>query len=974
MKRQTALILGLVLHTLGWSLPAFTQQPVLTSLGDSVAIRFAVSEYTVVTVEAVESQNPRNVLCHIVSGKLGANPPAPLLANTLLQTVYWNKKDDDGRPVTAAFDIKVGLGLKAVYDRDFGWNGNKSIVQMAGGSVKGLVVDSNRNLIVLASAGETGSGTRSPTRIVMFSSETGEYVKTIYPYPNTLPETRLKGFGRATRSDGKQIPVVYQGHMGDIVPDVMGIARQGISISSRNWILFVTGIGGYTGGINPTAGHRVLIMNADGSCPRDTFYGPQISPTMLSSYAGNLATQLAVSPDGRNVYASGLAGKYCVYRGLIDMINPLTPWLGSVTDSGSDSVHFRNPVGLDADNLGRVYVADSLTNRIMVFDTAGTFLKSRSGGPGQSMLRVNKASGVIYAMYLIPVTGGWQAKVVKYSAYPALDSICAVTLASAYNRYYLPNMAVDWRRSTPRLWIDDKAYNDNGTTLALSGVVLGGGDSRLPMKTYFEAMNAPCYIAVDPQERFLYQGIANYKTKINLSTGVISTARINDIEVIVGRDGYIYGSSNYTGKDVTLYRPTQINKYDLNENKVLFSPTCSSIVVQANYFPGPTNGGRGFVVARNGDIYQMTNLHGHNLTTYPDAAFTRLRHYDKLGEMLDSNLLTCPEPANAPGVDKKGNLYVTFNTKPNNPDYAYTETFKAHPYFPDPFALAPAARYRSLNWNYALLNYNLYQIGCLYKFPPSGGSILANSLTAPAIPVGGTLDSVPRLQVDGAFYSGRTVTDAIWQYFGVSPAISNGGGHANCTCVGMRYAIDDHTRIFIPHTFEFQVKVLDENKNELLKIGEYGNPDDPQGGETIRYAWPLYVQRAGNHVYVGDVQAQRVSRSTLIFNAWATTGGLYGVDGDLAIEKQTPEAGNVPGMQLAPNPFNPSTTITVKAPIGASRLMVYDVQGTLVRDLTPLIRKTNTLVWNAAALPAGVYMMRLTVAGRTLIKKALLVK
>lgn len=956
--------------TAAWSLPTFTQKPALTQIGDSVAIRFAVSEYTVVTVEAVDSQNPAKVLCHIVSGKLGTNPPAPLVANALSQTLYWNKKDDDGLPVSTAYDIKVGLGLKAVYDRDYGWNGNKSIVQMAGANVKGMAVDSNRNLIVLASAGEAGSGSRSATRIVMFSSETGDYIKTIYPYPNALPEARLKGFGRATRSDGKQIPIVYQGHMGDIVPDVMGIARQGMSVTSKNWILFVTGIGGYTGGVNATAGHRVLIMNSDGSCPRDTFYGPQISTV----FADKIGTQLAVSPDGRNVYAAGVTGKFCVYRGPVDAVAPLAPWLGNETVSGNDSVHFGEPVGVDADGRGMVYVADSVGNRIMVFDTAGSFLMSRAAGPGLSMLRVNPATGAVYVMRLIPVSGGWQTKVVKYSAYPVMDSICTVTLARVYNRYSLPNMAVDWRRSFPRIWIgslanDVQAYDDKGSAITASGVMLGGNDTRLPMRTMGAAMNAPCYIAVDPRERYLYQGINNM-TRISLATGVISTTKIKDYEVAVGGDGSVYGITEYFGHlDTSL-----INKYDSNENKIDFSAGIPSIVVPRNYFPGPTNGGRGFVVARNGDIYQMTNLHGHNLTSTPDAANTRLRHYNKLGQLLDTNLLTCPEPAAAPGVDKKGNLYVTFNTKPNTPEYTYTETFKNHPYFPDPFALAPAARYRCEIWPYATMNYTLYQVGSLYKFPPSGGSILVNGLLTTAVPVGGSLDTVPFSQISDDYYAGRTITGATWQYFGVSPAIGHGGGHSNCTCVGMRYAIDDYSRIFIPNTFEFQVKVLDENKNELLKIGEYGNPDDPQGGETIRYAWPLYVQRAGNHVYVGDVQAQRISRSTLLFDSWATTSGLSGVDGDLSLDNGTLKKNPIPGLRLAPNPFNPSTTLTMDGKIGASELKVYDIRGMLVADLTSRIQRTNTLVWNAENLPAGVYMIRLTTANRSMTQKALLVR
>ncbi|RMH63551.1 MAG: T9SS C-terminal target domain-containing protein [Bacteroidetes bacterium] len=78
-----------------------------------------------------------------------------------------------------------------------------------------------------------------------------------------------------------------------------------------------------------------------------------------------------------------------------------------------------------------------------------------------------------------------------------------------------------------------------------------------------------------------------------------------------------------------------------------------------------------------------------------------------------------------------------------------------------------------------------------------------------------------------------------------------------------------------------------------------------------------------------------------------------------------------------PNPFNPSTTIHYTLPqAGPVRLEVYDALGRRVAMLVDEVQQPGayTVPFEAARLPSGPYLYRLTAGGRTLTRTMLLVK
>jgi len=86
--------------------------------------------------------------------------------------------------------------------------------------------------------------------------------------------------------------------------------------------------------------------------------------------------------------------------------------------------------------------------------------------------------------------------------------------------------------------------------------------------------------------------------------------------------------------------------------------------------------------------------------------------------------------------------------------------------------------------------------------------------------------------------------------------------------------------------------------------------------------------------------------------------------------------------QNHPNPFNPQTTISFSLPQnGRAELAVYNVRGELVKTLVsgPMTAGENVVTWNgtdSAGKPVGtgVYFYRLRAAGRTEVRKMLLLK
>ena len=80
-----------------------------------------------------------------------------------------------------------------------------------------------------------------------------------------------------------------------------------------------------------------------------------------------------------------------------------------------------------------------------------------------------------------------------------------------------------------------------------------------------------------------------------------------------------------------------------------------------------------------------------------------------------------------------------------------------------------------------------------------------------------------------------------------------------------------------------------------------------------------------------------------------------------------------------PNPFNPGVDISVRSSGGGVALLIFDVQGRQVADLTPALKKKRDAkflhaVWNASGQSSGIYIAKFTDGNRAVSGKLFLMR
>ncbi|MCG3179770.1 MAG: hypothetical protein BIFFINMI_02113 [Phycisphaerae bacterium] len=836
----------------------FTQPPAVRVQDDALRIEFAVSEVTDVSVAIVGAD--RKVVRHLAAGKLGANPPAPLAADSLRQSLPWDRLDDDGRRVEGKCQARVSIGLGASLDRIYGWDDSYALDNSAESGPSGLAVTPAGEVIAYC------GGHRNGPRIVAFSRE-GKYLRTLCPYSGDLPEEKVAGFGRLKLKDGGTLPITYLGHNGVVLQEVFNPERQTMVVSPQGWLVFPNSVAnGDWYGIQ-TDRRRVLVMGTDGSCPRKTFLGPTI---LAQPKAGE--AHLAVSPDGKYVYASGFGEKnrpekpqlskpvHAVYRGLLDSTDACAVLVGDPAKPGADDFHFKGPAGLAVDARGNLYVADSGNNRIMVYDADGKKLLAKASIEGPDQLQINPETGDLYVLSF--PANAKQATLTKLGPLPDMK----VLASNTFNRFPMvaPVFALDANASPPILWVSRLAWHDPGLTavqdrgnelvfMDREKLSIGYQHPTERLVTTKGAMfqSWPGLIAVDPKEEVLYAGFIDW-SRIDLASGRVSRSSLKAYDLTFAPDGTLY-SVGHTG-----YRDSSVWRHDRDGKRIAFPD--GSMEFKA----GPTEyrvGSRGFAVDRKGDIYLAEVFDRTKLNNG-----TRISHYGPSGKPVNLDLVKLPVSAGGFQVDRRGNVYVVCNVRPRG--VVYPDAFAKQDCLPDPLSLP-----HPWDWPYAYLNYYLFHIGSVFRFGPDGGSIQVNwdDHDVKSVPEGSLAGGkVPPRQVSGIHYHTVDVKGATMQYFGISPTSSPavGGRDPYCLCWSPRFAADDFGRLFLPDTLRFQLAVVDASGNEILRFGRYGNPD--QRGPEIAFEYFMYVVKVNDSLYVSDYGNQRILKIRLSHQAEST--------------------------------------------------------------------------------------------------------
>lgn len=830
----------------------FTAKPTARKVGDKVRIEFAVDRETDVAVFIEDDKG--KIVRHLASGMLGPNPPAPLAKDSLKQSLYWERKDDEGKLVTGAVKVRVRAGMGAKLDRFIAWPGSRL------GPVTALGVGKGGEVYVLSNGGHTGE-------YLYVLDRNGKYLRTILPSPANLGAAQLKGIERIKLADGREIPIVYQANAMHLAPYLSGMRHQQLVVTPQGWIIFASGGNDYS---DQSVPRHVLVLKPDGSTPAEVgFVGPSLGPHGRYSI-GLRPQQLALSADGKTIYMVGLGrtrkekteGAHAVGRLAWDSLGLPQAFIGDPNMAGSDATHLNDPVSLATDPKGNIYVADAGNKRIAVFNAEGKPLGQTEVALRPRQLSVHPRSGALYVLTQPPGRRGGAFALLKFDKAVGGREVARLDLTGRN-----PVFALDPTAKPPKLWLgmgnELFPITDQGKGLRLGDNV----QQHEPVE-----LRSPLFLTLDPARDRLY--VSDFSRLIRLIDLKTDTIRefLKASELAIDKQGNLYALSGYGTNALLRYTP---------DGKPLPFSALGSNKIEVVYRAGlPHVGLRGLCIAQDGDIYVISD---HNQNP------TQVVIFSPDGKVKSEHVIQdIPGDAGCSiAVDRAKNIYIGINVKdlkqlyPGEligrvPELAwyYRRTPRASWYLRSKMHGLP----ESPPWNRPYINFYLHHLGSVFKFPPTGGRFWLGPKGKPedAAKPEGTPDDAVEYR---SGYLGRAVwlKGNLWKYvgFALAPNRDESWGDPACSCWTGRFAMDEHQRLFVPDVFRFSVGVLDANGNEIMRFGEYGNVDSAGPGSAILepaipLGWACYVTVGADKAYVSDRLNRRIAVVKLTYAAEAT--------------------------------------------------------------------------------------------------------
>lgn len=159
---------------------AFAQKPTVVKKGNQWEIRFASQGKCDATVAILDKDG--KIVRHLASGVLGDNAPFPFQQGALKQTLTWDGNDDQGKPVPQGCKVWVGLGLKAAFEQNIGYEPTavpEGWQPGAEGQPPQFVLAEHKGELYILGAPQGSSLVAFQGRVF----KDGKYVRTFWPPP-----------------------------------------------------------------------------------------------------------------------------------------------------------------------------------------------------------------------------------------------------------------------------------------------------------------------------------------------------------------------------------------------------------------------------------------------------------------------------------------------------------------------------------------------------------------------------------------------------------------------------------------------------------------------------------------------------------------------------------------------------------------------------------------------------------------------
>lgn len=919
----------------------FTQAPSLTPLGDGQwQASFAVDETTDVEVSIVDPYDSV-VVRHLAAGLLGSNPPPPLAANSLGQSLTWDGKDDFGAAAwhPESLTVRVRAGLKPRLVHVAGEN-----LDFFQGYMGGIVPDGTGSIIVY--------GQQGGASFIRKYDAAGRYLQTLFPPAAGLPADQVTAYGINVFPEGGWAPKTV-GTPNEFLINITGsfVNRTNsrlVPVGDAGEAVLLNGmdiqvINGATGALNRQGriitGPAFPTTSSSGATLRGPF-GPKVFTLAANpSYfylSGFYFGELAVSSELGVACTTGFWADGQVFR--VDRATGIaTSWLRM--DSIPDSAAIREKMILEGDmsaaplsgtaidDSGHVFVCDRLHNRIAVYDTNAVLL-GEIPCRAPTLVSVSRRTKIVYVVTQIrryPVETSMMLMRYRDWRDPGTP-VSTPNLVSYFSSGTkpIPSMVVTERDGETYIWLGNvslglRIYRDDVT--ALTVVKDFSADMRV---------NGPIFerIAVDRRTDKLYW--QNLFTGGCYGSSLYSISDWASPRIEQTTVGGGYPADIAVGPTGNLYLcPTM--PYGFNRPVLRYTPGLQPL----NY---PTTQKNWSTPQR---YSQGSNLRGHAVSWQGKIAF-----YNEIDRLLTLPDTGCSDTSYVtPNRGGRGDAVVMVNGSAARPGVSGVK-------FDPAGNLYVGAFYQGPDWMKipGLENDNRFlSCGSIVKVAP-GDTVILNTTHG----LYSTVD-----YPDKPTLAGRPAK-VYAQPFG---SFADG-----CTCRNPRFEVDAYGRLYIPCPPANRVAVVDNAGNSLVDLGKYGNTDSRGGlagpGLTsaepaVPLAWPTSVAVSEDYIYIGDGINARILRLKMDY-------ALENVD---ITGTEIARAGFNPVLTMTaePNPFNPATVFRFTvAEAGRARLSVFDLAGRLVRTLETgaAAPGTRELLWNGRdndnrPMASGVYFARI---------------
>jgi hypothetical protein len=845
----------------------FSTKPSASKAGGKVKVAFAVSGKTDVEVTVLDSAG--KAVRHLAAGVLGGAkaPPVPLKAGTS-QSLEWDMKDDFGKPAKGGpFKVRVRAGTSVKFGRFIGDD------PYTVGGINSMTTDEEGRLYLMFSRG----GANQNVDVLRKYTPDGKYLRTLIPGPADMKPERAKAWARWDANRKAFFTKNYRSQMPEFYP-----WRAGARIVSAS----------QSAGIVMTAGVRVYRMAIDGGDVKGPF--PMWNKAAKVRNPKWNIPQLAVSPDGKYIYYSNVAGTKYNPKKFSDTDSNWPQgrvYRQDTTKAGSDPAKFHDlklpkwepkkywlpnawnkrtaAYGMAVDKKGHLFVCDLVNQGIVELDPKGKKV-SFTAVPWPERIHVDARTGNFYLVIRTkpPRDGYTPLKLVKVAGRGGQGKIVA---EMPLKRGLGSATALGKIGGKPVLWIGGSGamicVRDAGTKFDF---VETGFKPKPGAQLDWNRMG------VDYQRDEVYTSngtnlLYRYDGKTGKGGLLKRGAKpMHGVDVAVGYDGLLYvrTGTSYSG-------PLERFTRDLKPAQF---PTGSHILSKHIYSRyGVGNCEKGLGVGPKGECY-INFMYGWNMYFIagfgPDGKAIKGKYLEnKVGNAAIkpkkgqpkkpgpyppelNTAVVGPVPASSGGVrvDLQGNIYLGIRPKP--------EGFKP----PAGFEKDPA--------------YNSWT-GSIVKFGPAGGTVLGLKGAESKMP------NAPKIKL----FHGRakyTAENALAAYGGVGPISGNGwgGGGSCCVCRVPRFDVDRHGRLCFANAVTNMVTMVDNAGNMILEFGKYGNFDSQfvnpnlEAGKQkkptvavpeIPFAWVTGAAATDKYIYANDTYNRRVVRVDKTWAAEETT-------------------------------------------------------------------------------------------------------